>query len=95
MSPDEAQQNLFPEAAPPVLPVATAAQLAELLARLRHRRRELVAACAVGLGPYEPLSPSAVQPLATIQAAIEAAEAEARELGLLTDVPEPVEDVAA
>ena len=47
-----------------------------LLWRLRARRRELVNDLAIGLGPDEPLPPSTVEPLAVLQAAIEAVEAE-------------------
>ena len=74
--PDTAQPGLFPQVPPPAPLMATPAERAELLRQLRDRRRQLVDAFAVGLDPAEPLSPSAVQPLATIQAAIEAVEAE-------------------
>ncbi len=47
-----------------------------LLWRLRARQRELVDAYAVGLGCDEVLAPSTVEPLAVLQAAIEAVEAE-------------------
>ena len=50
-----------------------------LLWRLRARRRELVDTLAAGLVDNEPLAPSSVQPLATLQAAIEAVAAEVGE----------------
>jgi hypothetical protein len=58
--------------------MATSEERAELLVQLRARRRQLIDAYAVGLAMGEPLSPSAVQPLTTVQAAIEACEAEMR-----------------
>ena len=48
----------------------------ELLGRLQDRRRDLVDAYAAGLYPGGALAPSVVLPLATIQAAIAAVEAE-------------------
>ena len=63
----------------PVEPVARQQDRVALLWRLRARRRELVDALAVGLVDDEPLSPSSVEPLATIQGAIEAVEAEVGE----------------
>ena len=47
-----------------------------LLWRLRARRRELVDNLATGPGRDEPVAPSIVEPLAVLQAAIEAVEAE-------------------
>ena len=79
--PDTALPGLFPQAPPPAPPMATPDERAELLAQLRQRRRELVDAYAVGLAMGEPVSPSAVQPLAVVQAAIEACEAELAEGG--------------
>ncbi len=73
---DTALPGLFPQAPPPAPPMATPDERAELLVRLRARRQELVDTFAVGLALGEPLSPSAVQPLAVVQAAIEACEAE-------------------
>ena len=64
MTPDTKQQ---PALFPPPPPLAL---------QLRERRRQLVDAFAVSLAMGEPLSPSAVQPLAVVQAAIEAVEAE-------------------
>ena len=63
----------------PVEPVARHQDRVELLWRLRARRRELIDALAAGLADDEPLSPSSVEPLATIQGAIEAVEAEVGE----------------
>ena len=54
---------------------------AALLWRLRARRRELVDDLAVGLGSDEVLAPSTVEPLAVLQAAIAAVEAELAEGG--------------
>ena len=62
--------------------MATPDERAELLVQLRACRRQLIDSYAVGLALGEPLAPSAVQPLATIQAAIEAVEAEFAEGGL-------------
>ena len=76
MTSEDAQQGLFPEATPPALPVATEAQIAELLTRLKLRRAALVDAYAVGFGCDEPVSVSFLQPLATLQEAIEAVAAE-------------------
>ena len=73
---DSATPGLFPDPIPPAPPAATPADRVEMLVRLRARRRELVDAFAVGLALGEPLSASAMQPLATIQAAIAAVEAE-------------------
>ena len=47
-----------------------------LLWRLRARRRELVDDLATGLGRDEPLAPSTAEPLAVLQGAIAAVEAE-------------------
>ena len=74
--PDTALPGLFPQAPPPPRPEARPEDRLALLVRLRDRRRELVDAYAVGLDPGGPLSPSAVQPLAVVQAAITAVEAE-------------------
>ena len=70
------QPALFPPPPPPAAAIATPADRAELLVQLRARRQELVDAYAVGLALGEPLAPSAVQPLATVQGAIMAIEAE-------------------
>ncbi len=59
--------------------MATPGERAELLVKLREQRRQLVDAYAVGLALGEPLSPSAVQPLAVLQVAIAAVEAESAE----------------
>ena len=77
MNPDTTQPESFPS--PPPAPIATPAERAELLCQLRERRRELVDAYAVGLDPGGPLSPSAVQPLAVVPAAITAVDAELAE----------------
>ena len=76
MSPDEAQQNLFPEATPPAQPKATEEQIVELLTRLRLRRAALVDSYVAGLGCDEPVSVSGVAPLGMVQMVIMAVEAE-------------------
>ena len=78
---DTAQPALFPPAPPPAPapPLATPAERAELLVRLRARRRELVDAYAVGLTLGELVVLSAVQPLAVVQQAIVAVEDELAE----------------
>ncbi len=82
MTPDvKPQPGLFPPPPRQALPVATPDERAELLVQLRERRRQLVDAYAVGLARGEPLSPSAVQPLAVVQAAIAAIEADFAEGG--------------
>ena len=75
----------------PVEPVARHQDRVELLWRLRARRRELVDTLAVGLADVqdEPLMPSTVQPLATLQAAIMAVEVEVGE-GNPGDMPAAV-----
>ena len=74
--PGNVSSDLFPEVPPPARPRATAEQHAALLDRLRVRRRALVDSYASTLDPEAPLLPSAVQPLAVVQAAIEAVEVE-------------------
>ena len=66
----------FPGAAKRTRATARAQDRTMLLWRLRARRRELVDTLAAGLGPDEPLMPSTVQPLATIQGAIDAVQNE-------------------
>jgi hypothetical protein len=78
---DDPQQPLFPAPAPPARPVATPEDRAALLARLRERRRQLIDSYVTGLDPEAPVSPSAVQPLAIVQAAITAVEAVRGEQG--------------
>ena len=75
--PDTASAGLFPDhPIPPAPPVACPQDRIELLWRLRARRRELVDDLAVGLGSAELLAPSSVEPLAVLQTAIAAVEAE-------------------
>ena len=64
-------------------PVATVTpeDRAGLLVQLRASRCRLIDGYAVGLALGEPMSPSAVQPLAVVQAAIAAVEAELAEGG--------------
>ncbi len=72
---DDVLPSLFSEATPPARPMASPEQIAALLDQLRGRRRELIDALAVGLGPDEPLPPSSVAPLAAIETAIQAVQA--------------------
>ena len=81
MNPEDTQQGLFPKALPPARPAASPQQLADLLVRLKLRRRELLDAYAVSFESDELISPSAMQPLATIQQAIVAVKAELVETG--------------
>ena len=64
---------------PPPAPPVAAEERAELLRQLRHRRRELVDAFAIGscIANTAPAL-SSLWPLAMIQSAIEACEAEMR-----------------
>ena len=64
------------EPPPPARPETPPEERAELLARLRERRRELFAAYANALDPEAPLMPSSLVPFVTVHAAIEACEAE-------------------
>ena len=82
MTPDTTQEpGLFPSSPPPALSVVTPAERAEFLRQLRERRRRLIDTYAAGLALGELPVPSAVQPLATVQAAIAAVEAELAEGG--------------
>lgn len=89
--PDAELPGLVNKPVRPPQPVATEEQIAELLARLRVRRRQLVNALAIGLVDVqdEPLPPSAVAPLAVLQGAIQAIEAE---IGAELDDAEPDAD---
>ena len=68
---------MTPEGAPPDSPAIQSLEV--LLWRLKDRRRELAIDLAVGLGPDEVLIPSAMQPLAAIETAIQAVAAEVGE----------------
>ena len=78
---DSTTSELFPSPPPPALPVATPDERAELLVKLRVDRHQLINAYAIALALGEQLSASAVQPLATVQAAIMAVEADFEEGG--------------
>ena len=78
-APDDVLPGLVDQPVPPALPEATEEQIAELLTRLKLRRAALVDSYVAGLGRDEMVVPAILEPLATIQAAIEAVEAASAE----------------